>query len=97
MLALGHGLPAFLLLFGTTAAAVLNLGRIRSRSKLIYVGPVRRRRGRRCWTSAMNMIDNQPLGLPLLRRRRPQRPVGRGRRLPHDRPAALHRADSSAC
>ena len=28
----------FLLLFGTTAAAALNLGRIRSRSKLIYVG-----------------------------------------------------------
>ena len=37
-LAVGHGLPEFLLLFGVTAAAVLNLGRIRSRSKLIYVG-----------------------------------------------------------
>ena len=38
VLAVGHGLPEFLLLMGVTTAAVLNLGRIRSRSKLIYVG-----------------------------------------------------------
>ena len=37
-LAVGHGLPEFLLLFGAITAAVLNLGHIRSRSKLIYVG-----------------------------------------------------------
>ena len=37
-LAIGHGLHEFLLLMGVTTAAVLNLGRIRSRSKLIYVG-----------------------------------------------------------
>ena len=66
VLALGENLPMFLLLFGTTAAAALNLGRIRSRSKLIYVGLFAG-----CVAAlldlAMNMIDNQPLGLALLR------------------------------
>ena len=38
VLAIGHGLEEFLLLLGTTAAAVLNLGRVRNRNKLIYVG-----------------------------------------------------------
>ena len=38
VLAIGHGLAEFILLMGVTTAAVLNLGRIRSRSKLIYVG-----------------------------------------------------------
>jgi cyclic-di-AMP phosphodiesterase PgpH len=38
VLAVGHGLSEFVLLMGVTTAAVLNLGRIRSRSKLIYVG-----------------------------------------------------------
>ena len=37
-MAVGHGLREFLLLLGVTMAAVLSLGRIRSRSKLIYVG-----------------------------------------------------------
>ena len=69
-LAIGHGLHEFLLLMGVTTAAVLNLGRIRSRSKLIYVGLFAGVRGRRCSTSAMGMLDNQPLGWPLLRRRR---------------------------
>ncbi len=62
VLAMGENLPMFLLLFGTTAAAALNLGRIRSRSKLIYVGLFAG-----CVAAlldlAMNMIDNQPLGL----------------------------------
>ena len=64
VLALGHGLPAFLLLFGTTAAAALNLGRIRRRSKLIYVGLFA---GAVAFLLdvAMNMIDNQPLGWPM--------------------------------
>ena len=66
VLALGENLPMFLLLFGTTAAAALNLGRIRSRSKLIYVGLFAG-----CVAAvldlAMNMIDNQPLGPSLLR------------------------------
>ncbi len=38
VLAVGHGLHEFLLLMGVTTAANLNMGRIRSRSKLIYVG-----------------------------------------------------------
>jgi putative nucleotidyltransferase with HDIG domain len=37
-LGVGHGLHEFLLLLGVTTVANLNLGRIRSRSKLIYVG-----------------------------------------------------------
>ena len=61
VLAMGENLPMFLLLFGTTAAAALNLGRIRSRSKLFYVGLFAG-----CVAAlldlAMNMIDNQPLG-----------------------------------
>jgi len=38
VLGLGGGLGSLLLLLGVTAAAVLQLGRIRNRSKLIYVG-----------------------------------------------------------
>jgi putative nucleotidyltransferase with HDIG domain len=66
VLALGENLPMFLLMFGATAAAALNLGRIRSRSKLFYVGIFAG-----CVAAlldlAMNMIDNQPLGWALLR------------------------------
>jgi putative nucleotidyltransferase with HDIG domain len=36
--ALGQGLPEMLLLMGVATTAILNLGRIRSRSKLIFVG-----------------------------------------------------------
>jgi cyclic-di-AMP phosphodiesterase PgpH len=65
VLALGENLPMFLLLFGTTAAAVLNLGRIRSRSKLIYVGVFAG-----CVAAvldvAMKLIDNHPLGWSLV-------------------------------
>jgi hypothetical protein len=66
VLAMGENLPMFLLLFGTTAAAALNLGRIRSRSKLIYVGLFAGGVAA-LLDLAMNMIDNQPLGLGLLR------------------------------
>jgi len=38
VIALGHGVGSLLLLTGVTAAVVLQLGRIRNRSKLIYVG-----------------------------------------------------------
>ena len=66
VLAMGENLPMYLLMFGTTAAAALNLGRIRTRSKLIYVGLFAG-----CVAAlldlAMNLIDNQPLGLALLR------------------------------
>ncbi len=37
-LALAYRLGTFLLLFGVALAAILQLGRIRTRSKLIYVG-----------------------------------------------------------
>ena len=37
-LAVGHSLPEFIVLLGAITAAVVNLGQIRSRSKLIYVG-----------------------------------------------------------
>ena len=37
-LALGHDLVIYLLMVGTTITAVLQVGRIRSRSKLTYVG-----------------------------------------------------------
>ena len=66
VLALGENLPMFLLLFGATAAAALNLGRIRSRSKLIYVGLFAGGVAA-LLDLAMSMIDNQPLGLSLLR------------------------------
>ena len=64
-LAIGHGLQGFLLLTGVTAAAILSLGRIRTRSKLIYVG---------LFAGAvavllgvgLGMIDDQPLDWPLL-------------------------------
>ena len=64
VLSLGQGLPAFLLLFATTAAAVLNLGRIRSRTKLIYVGLFAGGVSA-LLDLAMNLIDNQPLGMAL--------------------------------
>ena len=65
VLSLGQGLPAFLLLFATGAAGVLNLGRIRSRSKLIYVGLFAGGVAS-LLDIAMNLIDNQPLAMPLL-------------------------------
>ena len=65
VLAVGQSLPSFLMLFGTAAAAVLNVGRIRSRSKLIYVG-VFAGGVVALLDLAMNMIDNQPLGRLLL-------------------------------
>jgi putative nucleotidyltransferase with HDIG domain len=60
VLAIGHGLHEFLLLLGITTAANLNMGRIRSRSKLVYVG---------LFAGAVAMlleiglglVDNQPL------------------------------------
>ncbi len=45
VLGVGHGLQEFALLMGAAAAAVLNLGRIRSRSKIDLCRPVRRRGG----------------------------------------------------
>ena len=66
VLAVGYGLSEFVLLMGVTTAAVLNLGRIRSRSKLIYVG---------LFAGAVaallqlgsGLIDDQPMNLSLLK------------------------------
>ena len=66
VLAVGHGLPEFLLLTGVTTAAVLNLGQIRSRSKLIYVGLFAGIVGILLYV-AMGMIDDQPLSLALVK------------------------------
>ena len=61
VLAIGLGLGEFLVLFGVTATAILQLGFIRSRGKLIYVGfnsgvvAV-------SLTIGVAVIDNQPLG-----------------------------------
>ena len=65
-LAVGHGLPEFVLLLGAVATAVLNLGEIRHRSKLIYVGLAAG-----CVAFALslvlNAIENQPLDPALLK------------------------------
>jgi putative nucleotidyltransferase with HDIG domain len=60
-LAVGHGLAVLLLLIGVTITAVVQLGRIRSRSKLIYVGMVS---GMVAFplTIGLAVLDNQPLG-----------------------------------
>ncbi len=66
VLAVGQGLQEFFLLMGVSAAAILNMGHIRSQSKLIYVGmfagavAVMMQLG-------MGMIDNQPINLTLLK------------------------------
>ena len=96
VLALGENLPMFLLLFGTTAAAALNLGRIRSRSKLIYVGLFAG-----CVAAlldlAMNMIDNRPLDWSLLRDAGRQFIWAVDGRVLHDRACCPSWRSSSAC
>jgi putative nucleotidyltransferase with HDIG domain len=64
--AVGHGLQELILLDGVVSAAVLNLGRIRSRSKLIYVGLFAGAAAVFLYMT-MSMIDDQPLDLVLLK------------------------------
>jgi putative nucleotidyltransferase with HDIG domain len=65
VLALGFGLGEFLVLMGVTATAVMQLGCVRSRSKLIHVGffsgvvAV-------VATVVVAVLDNQPIDWPLL-------------------------------
>jgi putative nucleotidyltransferase with HDIG domain len=66
VLAVGHGFQELILLIGVTAAAVLNLGRIRSRSKLIYVGLFAGAAAIFLYVT-MGMIDDQPVDLVLLK------------------------------
>ncbi|MCE5269352.1 MAG: HDIG domain-containing protein [Planctomycetaceae bacterium] len=64
-IALGHGLAGFLLLMAVSSAAILTLGRIRTRTKLTYVG---------LFAGAvaalmhlgLRMVDDQPLNQALL-------------------------------
>lgn len=66
VLAVGHGFREFLLLMGTTTAAVLNLGRIRTRSKLIDVGLFAGVVAVVLYV-AMGMLDDQPLSWALFK------------------------------
>jgi cyclic-di-AMP phosphodiesterase PgpH len=66
VLAMGYGLAEFVLLMGVATAAVLNLGRIRSRSKLIYVGLFAGAVGVSLY-AALGMVDDQPLDFALLK------------------------------
>ncbi len=66
VLALGYGLHGFLLLMAVTTTANLNTGRIRTRSKLIYVGLFAGLVAVMV-DIGVSMVDNQPFGLPALR------------------------------
>ncbi|NUQ65522.1 MAG: HDIG domain-containing protein [Pirellulales bacterium] len=65
VLGTGAGLLGFLFLVGVSATAVLQLGRIRSRTKLLYVG---------LWSSVtaavltvlVGVLENQPIQAPML-------------------------------
>jgi putative nucleotidyltransferase with HDIG domain len=60
VLALGLGLPGFLVLGGITAVAILQLAQIRNRTKLIYVGVVTGAIALAV-TLTVALLDNQPL------------------------------------
>jgi cyclic-di-AMP phosphodiesterase PgpH len=64
-LGVGHGQHEFLLLMGVTATAVLSLGRIRTRTKLTYVGLVAGAAAVLLHLG-LSLIDDQPLSLILL-------------------------------
>lgn len=67
MLAIGYNVNTFLLMMGVATATVLQLGRIRSRTKLIYVGIVS---GLIAFllSIGLGILENQPVAWPLLRR-----------------------------
>jgi len=65
VLAVGRGLHEFVLLSGVVTAVVLNMGRIRSRAKLIYVGLFAGAVAA-LFEIGMSVIDDQPLSLMLL-------------------------------
>ena len=64
-LALGHGLSTFLLLVGVALATILQLDRIRSRSKLIYVG-LSAGAVAVVLTLGLAVLESQPIGQALL-------------------------------
>jgi hypothetical protein len=59
-LAIGHGLVVFLLLAGVTVTAILQVGRIRSRSTLIYIG-LSSAVVAFLLTFGLAVLDNQPI------------------------------------
>jgi hypothetical protein len=61
VLALGQSLPEFLILWGVAAAVVLQLGRVRTRSKLIYVG-LFASLAAFALTLGAGILEDQPLG-----------------------------------
>ena len=63
-LAIGHGLPLLLLLAGVTVTAVLQLARIRSRTKLIHVS-LSAAVVAFLLTVVLAVVDDQPLSRPL--------------------------------
>ncbi len=65
VIAISPGLQEFVLLIGVTTAANLNVGRIRSRCKLIYVGLFAAAVAVLLYVG-LGLIDNQPLGSALL-------------------------------
>jgi putative nucleotidyltransferase with HDIG domain len=65
VLGIGAGVGGFLLLMGVTATAILQLQRIRSRTKLIYVG-LSSSVMAMLLTVATGIIDGQPVGMVLL-------------------------------
>ena len=65
VLSMGHGMHEFLLLMGVVTTANLNMGSIRSRSKLVYVGLFAG--GVAVLLDVgMSVVDNQPFGLPVV-------------------------------
>jgi putative nucleotidyltransferase with HDIG domain len=65
VLGLGQGLHEMLLLMGVATTAILSMGRIRSRSKLIYVGLFAGAVGV-LLSIGLDLIDDQPFGWTLL-------------------------------
>ncbi|HWA97242.1 MAG TPA: HDIG domain-containing protein, partial [Pirellulales bacterium] len=63
--ATGHGLGEFMILMSVVASAIVQLGHIRSRSKLIKVGAVSAIVALAC-TIGVGLLDEQPLEWPLL-------------------------------
>ncbi len=66
VLGLGHGLGAALVLMGVTTTAILPIGRIRNRSKLIYVGALAALAAF-LLTVAVAVINHQPFSTAVLK------------------------------
>ncbi len=65
VLGMGHALAQFLVLMGAAATAIAQMGRVRSRSKLIYVG-LSAGAVAAALSAVAGVLDNQPLSRSLL-------------------------------